>query len=75
MSASLDGTVRAHDLNRYRNFRTYTTTQPCQFTSLAVDPSGEVLVAGTMDPFHIYTWNVQSGKLLDIFTGHVGPIS
>jgi periodic tryptophan protein 2 len=75
MSASLDGTVRAHDLNRYRNFRTYTTPQPCQFTSLAVDPSGEVVVAGTMDPFHIYTWNVQSGKLLDILTGHVGPIS
>ncbi len=75
MSSSLDGTVRAHDLHRYRNFKTYTTPSPCQFTTLAVDPAGEVLVAGTMDPFHIYTWNVQSGKLLDILTGHVGPIS
>jgi periodic tryptophan protein 2 len=28
-----------------------------------------------MDPFHIYTWNMQSGKVLDILTGHVGPIS
>jgi periodic tryptophan protein 2 len=75
MSSSLDGTVRAHDLHRYRNFKTYTSPSPCQFTSLEVDPAGEVLVAGTMDPFHIYTWNVQSGKLLDILTGHVGPIS
>lgn len=75
MSSSLDGTVRAHDLNRYRNFKTYTSPTPCQFTTLAVDPAGEVLVAGTMDPFHIYTWNVQSGKILDILTGHIGPIS
>ena len=75
MSSSLDGTVRAHDLNRYRNFKTYTAPSPCQFTTIAVDPAGEVLVAGTMDPFHIYSWNLQSGKLLDILTGHVGPIS
>ncbi len=75
LSSSLDGTVRAHDLHRYRNFRTYTSPTPCQFTSLAVDPSGEVVVAGTMDPFHIYTWSMQNGKLLDILTGHVGPIS
>ncbi len=75
MSSSFDGTVRAHDLNRYRNFKTYTTPSPCQFSTLAVDPAGEVLVAGTMDPFHIYTWSVQTGKILDILTGHVGPIS
>ena len=75
LTSSLDGTVRAHDLHRYRNFRTYTAPTPCQFTSLAVDPSGEVVVAGTMDPFHVYTWSMQNGKLLDILTGHVGPVS
>ena len=75
LTSSLDGTVRAHDLHRYRNFRTYTAPTPCQFTSLAIDPSGEVVVAGTMDPFHIYTWSMQNGKLLDILTGHVGPVS
>ena len=42
VSASLDGTVRAWDLLRYRNFRTLTTPSPVQFTSLAVDPAGEV---------------------------------
>ena len=42
VSASLDGTVRAWDLLRYRNFRTMTSPTPVQFNSLAVDPAGEV---------------------------------
>jgi hypothetical protein len=42
LSASLDGTVRAFDLVRYRNFRTLTTPTPVQFISLACDPAGEV---------------------------------
>jgi WD40 repeat protein len=42
VSASMDGTVRAWDLLRYRNFRTMTTPTPVQFASLAVDPAGEV---------------------------------
>ena len=42
LSASLDGTVRARDLTRYRNFRTLVTPQPAQLTCLAVDPAGEV---------------------------------
>jgi len=75
LSASLDGTVRAHDLHRYRTFKTLTTPTPVQFLSLAVDPSGEIVTAGTMDPFHIYAWNLQTGKLLDVLTGHTGPVS
>lgn len=43
VSASLDGTVRAWDLLRYRNFRTMTSPDPVQLASLAVDPAGEVL--------------------------------
>ncbi|KAI8328017.1 putative WD repeat protein [Chlamydoabsidia padenii] len=74
-SASLDGTVRAFDLVRYRNFRTFTSPNPVQFTSLAVDPSGDIVCAGTMDTFEIYVWSVQTGKLLDILAGHEGPIS
>jgi periodic tryptophan protein 2 len=63
LSASLDGTVRAHDLYRYRTFKTLTTPTPVQFLSLAVDPSGEIVTAGSTDPFHIYAWNLQSGKV------------
>ncbi|KAF9968757.1 hypothetical protein BGZ70_008388 [Mortierella alpina] len=74
-SASLDGTVRAYDLVRYRNFRTFTSPTPVQFSSLAVDPSGEIVCAGAQNTFEIYVWSVQTGKLLDILAGHTAPIS
>ncbi|KAF5314620.1 hypothetical protein D9611_007160 [Ephemerocybe angulata] len=74
-TASLDGTVRAYDLIRYRNFRTFTSPSPVQFSCLAVDPSGEVVAAGSSDSYEVFLWSVQTGKLLDILTGHEGPIS
>lgn len=75
LSASLDGTVRAHDLHRYRNFKTYTSDVPCQFLSLAVDGSGEVVCAGSAEPFRVCVWSVQTGKLTDVLTGHEGPVA
>lgn len=75
LSASLDGTVRAFDLVRYRNFRTMTTPDPVQFGTLAVDPSGDVVVAGTVDTFQIYAWSLKTGRLLDVMAGHEGPVS
>ncbi|TFK49171.1 WD40 repeat-like protein [Heliocybe sulcata] len=74
-SASLDGTVRAFDLVRYRNFRVFTSPTPVQFSCLAVDPSGEVVAAGSTDSFEIFLWSVQTGKLLDVLAGHEGPVS
>eukprot|EP00963_Diacronema_lutheri_P001437 scaffold86_cov338-Pavlova_lutheri.AAC.100 len=74
-AASLDGTVRAFDLVRYRNFRVFTSPEPVQFTSLAVHPSGEVICAGTADDFQIYVWSVKSGRLLEVLAGHEGPLS
>lgn len=74
-TASLDGTVRAYDLIRYRNFRTFTSPTPVQFSSLAVDPSGDVVCAGSSDSFEIYMWSVQTGKLLDVLSGHTAPVS
>jgi periodic tryptophan protein 2 len=75
ISASLDGTVRAHDLLRYKNFRTLTTPDPVQFTCLAVDSSGEIVCAGSLDPFQIYVWALQTGRLIDVLSGHEGPIA
>ncbi len=91
LTASLDGTVRAYDLQRYKNFRTLTSdpleeaavarlgsssgSRMAQFVSLAVDPSGEVVVAGGMEPFSIFVWALQTGKLLDVLAGHAGPVS
>lgn len=75
VSASNDGTVRAYDMLRYRNFRTFTTPTPVQFMSLAVDPSGEIVAAGTLDTFEVYLWSMQTGQLLEVLSGHTGPIS
>ena len=77
LSASLDGTIRAHEMLRYKNFRTLVAPPdtPVQFTSLAADSSGDVICAGTLDPFKIYVWALQTGKLLDILAGHEGPIA
>lgn len=63
ISSSLDGTVRAYDLVRYQNFRTLTTPTPVQLTSLAVDSSGEMVCAGALDPFQIFVWSLQTGRV------------
>jgi periodic tryptophan protein 2 len=75
VSASYDGTVRAYDLVKYRNFRIMTTPQPCQFLSVAVDFSGEIICAGSMDPYSIFVWSLKTGDLVDILSGHTGPVS
>ncbi|PRT53626.1 Periodic tryptophan protein 2 [Wickerhamiella sorbophila] len=74
-SASLDGSVRAWDLLRYRNFRTLTAPKRLQFTSLAVDASGELVCAGSLNDFDIHIWNVQTSQLVDRLSGHEGPVS
>lgn len=74
-TASLDGSVRAFDLIRYRCFRTFTASKRLPWTSIAVDPSGEVVAAGSTDDFDIHIWSVQTGQLLDQLTGHEGPVS
>ncbi|XP_030059627.1 periodic tryptophan protein 2 homolog [Microcaecilia unicolor] len=75
VSASLDGTVRAFDLHRYRNFRTFTAQRLVQFSCLAVDFSGEIVCAGSQDAFDVYVWSMQTGRLLDVLAGHEGPVS
>ncbi|XP_042904814.1 periodic tryptophan protein 2 homolog [Parasteatoda tepidariorum] len=75
LSASVDGTIRAFDLNRYRNFRTFTSPKPTQFSCLAIDPSGEIICAGSEDSFEIYVWAVPTGHLLSILSGHEAPVS
>ncbi|KAJ8610143.1 hypothetical protein MRB53_038750 [Persea americana] len=74
-TASLDGSVRAFDLIRYRCFRTFTAPKRLSFSSIAVDPAGEVVAAGSLDDFDIHIWSVQNGQLLDQLAGHEGPVS
>ena len=46
-----------------------------QFSCLAVDPSGEIVTAGGLDVFDIYVWSLQTGRLLEVLTGHEAPIA
>ncbi|KAI0006937.1 periodic tryptophan protein 2 [Xylariaceae sp. FL0662B] len=73
-TSSLDGSVRAWDLIRYRNFRTFTAPTRLSFSCMAVDPSGEIVAAGSLDSFDIHIWSVQTGQLLDQLSGHEGPV-
>lgn len=74
-SASLDGSVRAWDLIRYRNFKTLTSPTRMSFSCIGVDPSGEIVCAGSLDSFQIHVWSVQTGQLLDRLSGHEGPVA
>lgn len=75
LSASLDGTVRARDLKRYRNFRTFVCPEPTQLASLAVDKAGDLVIASAKEVFNIYIWSFETGHLLDILSGHESAIS
>uniref|UniRef100_A0AAR2KZ89 Small-subunit processome Utp12 domain-containing protein n=1 Tax=Pygocentrus nattereri TaxID=42514 RepID=A0AAR2KZ89_PYGNA len=68
-----DGKVCRNDL--YRNFRTLTSPRLAQFSSLAVDVSGELVCAGAQDSFEIFLWSMQTGRLLEVLSGHEGPVS
>ena len=75
VSSSVDGTVRAFDTIRYRNFQTLVSPTPAQFNCVAVDPSGELVCAGSRDTLVAYVWNLQNAQLLESLSGHEAPIS
>ena len=76
MTASLDGTVRAFDLVKYRNFRTMTTPKPAQFSCLAIEAGGgNIVAAGSIEPYDIYLWSLKTGQLLEVLSSHQGPVS
>jgi periodic tryptophan protein 2 len=75
LSASLDGTVRAYDLVKYRNYRTMTTPKPAQFSCLAIEQSGDIVAAGSVEPYDIYLWSLRTGQLLEVLSSHQAPVS
>ena len=40
-----------------------------------MDPSGEIVTAGGLDVFDIYVWSLQTGRLLEVLTGHEAPVA
>ena len=91
VSASLDGTVRAWDLARYRCFRTLVPPERAQLSCLAADSGGDVVAAGTAgssgavgssvsgggasSAFQVVVWSVRTSRVLDVLSGHEGPVS
>lgn len=78
LSSGYDGSVRAFDLNKYRNFRVMTTSKKssaCQLNCLAVDSNGEIVCAGALDPYDIFVWNVKNGHLVQVLSGHTAMIT
>ena len=45
------------------------------FFSLAVDVSGDLVAAGASDIYDVFLWSVQTGHLLEVISGHEGPVS
>ena len=74
VSSSLDGTVRAFDMTRYRNFKTLTTPRPVQLSCVSVDSSGDLIAAGGQDVFEVYLWSMTTGRLVEVLGGHEGPV-
>lgn len=66
--------MRAFDIIRYRNFKTFTSPRLVQFACVSLDHSGELVAAGGQDVFEIYLWSVKFGHLLEILSGHEGPV-
>ena len=75
ISSSYDGTIRAYDLIKYKNFRIMTTPNPTQFTCCSIDFTGEIISAGSLETYSIYIWSLKTGDLIDTLTGHSSPIS
>ncbi|KAF7458002.1 putative periodic tryptophan protein 2-like protein [Cryptosporidium felis] len=77
LSASLDGSIRAYDIMRYRNFRTLTAGEDTgvQFTCISIDRTGDLVVAGTQgEGCKIYVWDFRTGRLVDTLSGHTSNI-
>ena len=42
---------------------------------MAVDVSGDLVAAGASDIYDVFLWSVQTGHLLEVISGHEGPVS
>jgi periodic tryptophan protein 2 len=69
LSASMDGQVIAHDMKRYRNFRTMVTPKQTQLENLCADKSGQNCMASSVQNYEIYVWSIETGDLLEVLHG------
>lgn len=71
---SINTKVIANDLNALTNSISRGVVR--SFSALAVDPSGDIIAAGCSDgDFEIYLFQLRTSKLLEVLSGHTGPIT
>lgn len=75
MTSSLDGQIRIYDLMKRKLFKELLPEENNQLSCLDVEQNGEVIFAGGVDPYQIYIWSFYTGKIIDIITGHQGPVN
>jgi WD40 repeat protein len=75
VSSSLDGTIRAFDTQRLRNFRVFTTSRSSSFNFVAINETEDLICSSTIDDYQIFVWNFQTAKLLEVLPGHSARIS
>lgn len=51
---------------RYRNFKTFVSPRPVQFSCVSIDSTGEFVAAGGQDVFEAYLWSMKIGKLIEV---------
>jgi periodic tryptophan protein 2 len=37
--------------------------------------SGDIIAAGSLEPYDVYIWSLRTGQLLEIFSSHTAPVS
>lgn len=75
LSSSLDGVVRAHDMKRYRNFRTFKCPDQTQLHGVITDATSDLVISMAKDEYKIYIWAMNTGNLVDVISGHSSRLS
>lgn len=75
VSASLDGTIRAFDMGRYKNFRTLVAPDRLGITHIAIDRSNQFVCGATECSHKIFVWSISTGQLVESLVGHDAPVT
>ena len=51
---------------KWTNFNNFFVRRPAQFSSLAVDVSGDLVASGATDVYEVFLWSVATGHLLEV---------